>query len=188
MKHISAYPTIWQTMPYALYMIDQLENESRKATKDIILKNDDILKKEISEMTLNVRAISVLDKQRNEHTVTDFKQQILNLKGMYTGVFLRSKNGLNLVAGEYTTVRFYLGDNQNSVITKDRHIESIHGFSCLDFEIEDGLKITHNNSNEITLRFDFIPYSFMSNFKSIKDFFKKQQQVFSSKLKGSLES
>ena len=187
MKNITVYPTIWQTLPYSFYMEEKTNGFGRKTTKDIVLRNKEGLEKGVSEMSLNTIKLSVIDINGNEHVVSDFKNQLLLLKGLHTGVFIKSNSGLGLSEGEYRQVRFYLDTSNNSYKTLERTTEDLYNVNCLDFEIEEGLKIQKNESCEVVLRFDLNPYSFLSNFNPLKMFLNKYR-IYPNKLARSFES
>lgn len=177
MKNIKLYPTIWQTAPYSLYMVDALGGADRKPVKDLTLVNKEILEKGISEMNLNVSRFAAIEENGSEHLIPSFKKQTLNLKGWHTGLYMRSKEGLKLSSGTYTALRFYI-DNQgeNSMAYCDRRTAELNDLKYIDFEIEDKLHINTDETSEIILRFEFVPFTFSSYFNPIIEFFKKQIQ------------
>lgn len=181
MKTTKFYPTIWQTIPYSFDVVEQWDAKGRRI-KDLVLKNSFASKKGVSEMILNINKHSAFDKNGIEHVITDFPPQAeLNLKGLHTGVFLKSKSVLELNPGEYTVFRFYLNKTGNSFSYSDRSTEAMFRFGHLDFEIENGLHITGDEAREVILRFDFVPYTLASYFKPFLNLFKKSKS-FSAKL------
>ncbi len=173
MKTTKFYPTIWQTIPYSFELIDQWDAEGRRIT-DLILKNSFAIENGVSEFELNINKLSAFDKKGKEHFIADFPQHaFLNVKGLHTGHFIKSKSVLELKPGEYRVFRFYLDNSGNSMKYSDRSIAQLQGFGHLDFEIQNLLKITGAEAREVILRFDLEPYSIASYFKSIRQFFKK---------------
>lgn len=173
MKKTEFYPTIWQSIPNSYDVFGQYDAEGRRI-KDLVLKNRDVSEKGVSEMTLNITGLSAFDKKGKEHFIEDFtRQAIVNLKGMHTGLFIRSKSVLRLKAGEYTAIRFYLDSRGNSFGYSDRSSETMNRFNHLDFEIVNGLRIKAKEASHVVLRFDFKPYTLSSYFKSVKQLFKR---------------
>ena len=173
MKNIKFYPTIWQTIPYTFELIDKWDNEGKQVC-DMILKNKYASEKGVSEMLLNTIRFTAFDTKGREHFIVEFPERfVLNLKGLHTGLFVKSKSVLKLSEGEYTTFRFYLNKTGNFFSFKDRNKEEVNRFDYLDFDIENGLKIDGEEAPEAILRFDFVPYTLSSYFKSITQIFKK---------------
>ncbi|MEB8345845.1 hypothetical protein OO010_07295 [Flavobacteriaceae bacterium KMM 6898] len=173
MTKVKFYPTIWQTIPYSFDVIDQWDAEGKRI-KDLVLKNSIAAKQGVSEMTLNITKLSVIDKAGKEHFIEDFPSlAMLNIKGLHTGHFVRSKSALELNPGKYTSFRFYLEKAGNSFVYSDRRSEPVSQFDHLDFEIEDGLEIYGDEAREVILRFDFEPYE-------LPEFLKKTKQLFKS--------
>ncbi len=172
MKSTKFYPTIWQTIPYSFELIDQWDAEGRRIT-DLILKNSFAIENGVSEFELNINKLSAFDKKGKEHFIADFPQHaFLNVKGLHTGHFIKSKSVLELKPGEYRVFRFYIDTMGNSMKYSDRSIAQLQGFGYLDFEIQSGLKITGDEAREVILRFDLEPYSIASFFTPIKNWFK----------------
>ncbi|HMB64481.1 MAG TPA: hypothetical protein VKN36_15480 [Eudoraea sp.] len=175
MKKTEFYPTIWQTIPYSYDVFGQCDAEG-KQIKDLVLKSKVASEKGVSEMTLNISGLSAFDKKGKEHFITDFtRQAVLNLKGMHTGLFIKSKSVLRLKAGEYTTIRFYLDSTGNRFGYSDRSSETMNRFNHLDFEIENGLRIKGKEASHVVLRFDFEPYTLSSYFKPVQQLFKRSK-------------
>lgn len=177
MKKTKFYPTIWQSIPYSFDVVDQWDAEGRRI-KDLILKNSFAKEKEVSEMLLNINKLSVFGKNGTEQVITEFPQQaLLNLKGLHTGHFIKSKSVLELNPGEYTAFRFYLEKTGNRFSYSDRSTEPMYRFDHLDFEIENELHIKGDEAREVILRFEFEPYTFASYFKPIQKLFKKSRSI-----------
>ncbi len=174
MKNMKFYPNIWQTIPFILDLY-QMDREGRHI-KDLVLKNAYADEMSVSEMNLNIIKLSALQSMGREHFIADFPGQAsLHIKGMYAGVFLRSKSLLSLAPGTYTTLRFYLGKSGNSFLYSDRKEESADGLEYLDFDFANGLKIEGTESPEAILRFDFVPFKQKSIFTAIRLLFKRPQ-------------
>jgi len=173
MKNIKFYPNIWQTIPYSFELMDSWDKEGKKV-HDLMLKNSYASEKGVSEMLLNTIRFTAFDTKGREHFIAEFPEQfILNLKGSHTGLFVKSKSVLQLNEGEYTTFRFYIQKTGNIFSFSDRHKEAMNRFDYLDFDIENGLKIEGNEAPEALLRFDFVPYTLSSYFKSVLQFFRR---------------
>ena len=175
MKIIKVYPNSWEVVPFR-YMLHTnwtgLENEPR----ELILKNEMARSLDISEMTLNIDKFVAIDENGNEHHILGFESQnSVVLKGMPSGNFLRSSSVLSLPQGNYTALRFYLRGNGNAFTYNDGMEESADRFTSLDFAIENGLQIDHNEDCEVKLWFDFAPFQWTRNFKFLTSLFKKEK-------------
>ncbi len=175
MKETKFYPTIWQTIPYTLYNSGQWDAEGRQI-KDLTLKNKLATEFGVSEMNLSLIKFTAFDQNRVEHLITHFASEtVLNLKGLHTGLFVKSKRVLELPQGTYTGLRFYIEETGNSFTYSDRSSEQISGAKYLDFGIDGGLEISEYEASEIVLRFDFEPYTLASYFKPVSRLFKKSR-------------
>ena len=175
MKETKFYPTIWQSIPYSLYNIGQWDAEGRQI-KDLTLNNKLATEFGVSEMILAPVKFTAIDKNGEEHFITDFSPQAaVNLKGLHTGLFLKSKKVLELPKGRYGSFRFYIQETGNSFTYSDRSSEPIASVNYLDFEIENGLEISDGEASEIILRFNFEPYTLASFFKPVSKLFKKSK-------------
>lgn len=171
MKKMNFYPKTWQVVPLLSdrYLLDS----DGKCIKDLVLRNGYATDMKVSEMDLNITKFSAIDTKGQEHFITDFLgQAAIPIKGMHTGLFLKSKSVLNLEAGSYRTFRFYLAKSGSKITYSDRYQERADGIKFLDFEIINGLTIAGGESPETILRFDFVPYKSMGLFRSIAQFFK----------------
>lgn len=177
MNYRRVYPTIWQSIPFSLDMMDQWDNKGNRI-EELTLISDIALDKGVSEMLLNVSHISVLDNVGKEHEMPNFMgNNALNLKGMHTGLYLRTKEALELPVGKYSRFRFYLNGKGNYFFNKERDMEAVYGFPYMDFKIQNGLYITGNDSKKVILRFDFEPYSLASYFKPLLNLFKRSKTM-----------
>lgn len=177
MKNTKVYPTIWQSIPFSLDMMDQWDDKGNRI-EDLVLSNNMALEKGVSEMILNVSKLSVLDDKGKEYFISKFKgNEALNLKGVHTGLFIKTREVLELKPGKYKSFRFYLGGSENSFIYKDRSKKEIYGFSFLDFEIQNGLFLNGTESKQVILRFDLKPYSLSSYFKSLINLFRRPENI-----------
>lgn len=180
MKKEKFYANIWQVYPFSLDMY-QFDSKGRYI-KDLVLNNSYATKMNVSEMNLSIIKLSAFDIDGNEHFVTDFKgKDLIKIKGLFGGDFLKSTSVLKLGSGTYNTLRFYLGKKGNNFVYSDRSEEIVTEFSFLDFNIEHGLNIKGNESPEVILRFDFTPYELINYFKFIAQFFEKSRN-FTGKL------
>ena len=175
MKKQTFYPTIWSPMPLNFDLMAQRDKNGRRI-KEMILKNEMAAELGVSEMELSILKFAAIDKLGNEHHILDFPgQTAVSIKGLSTGHFLRSSQVVKLQPGNYSKLRFYLG-NENKFRYSDGLVEDAFSFEILDFEIENGLSIEANEATEIKLWFDFAPYKFSTYFKGILDFFKGNQK------------
>ncbi|WP_445957007.1 hypothetical protein [Yeosuana sp.] len=180
MKKEKFYANIWQVYPLSLDMY-RFDSKGRYI-KDLVLNNNYATKMNVSEMNLSIINLSAFDLDGNEHFVTDFKgKNLLKIKGLFGGDFLKSTSVLKLGLGTYNTLRFYLGKQGNSFVYSDRREEIVTEFEFLDFNIENGLNIKGNESPEVILRFDFTPYERINYFKVIAQLFEKSRN-FTGKL------
>ena len=171
MKKMNFYPKTWQVVPL-LSDRYQLDSDG-KCIKDLILRNIYATDMKVSEMDLNIIKFSAIDTKAQEHFIVDFPgQAAIPIKGMHTGLFLKSKSVLSLETGSYSAFRFYLGKSGSKIIYSDRYEERADGIKFLDFEIVNGLTIAGDESPETILRFDFVPFKSMGLFKSIAQLFK----------------
>ncbi|WP_372945929.1 hypothetical protein [Muriicola sp.] len=177
MKTMTFYPTIFHTNPVAYKMSDIWELTEYNAY-DVLLKNAMATEKGVSEMILNITQFAAIDETGKEHLIMDFDQTSrVNLKGSHTGLFLKTKEAVNLDPGKYTKFRFYLGGSGNSLILKDKSEKRFSGRRYLDFEIRKGLEISAENKKPLILRFDFVPYTLASYFKPLTKLFKRQKST-----------
>tara|TARA_R110002051_G_C8742471_1_gene499253 strand:- start:593 stop:1168 length:576 start_codon:yes stop_codon:yes gene_type:complete len=174
MTKVKFYPTIWQTVPYTFEVMDQWDAEGH-LKKDLVLKNIQATKQRLSEMNLNITQLSAIDSNGQEHPLEDFPKVSLNIKGLHTGHFLRSKSAIKLAPGTYTAFRFYLDRTGNSFVSTDKSVRSVTRYAHLDFEIENGLEIQGNEAPEVILRFDFVPYDLPVLFQKIGQFYKNSR-------------
>ena len=173
MKKMNFYPRTWQVVPL-LSDRYQLDSDG-KCIKDLVLRNSYATDMKVSEMELNITRFSAMDTKGQEHFIADFPgQAAIPVKGMHTGLFLKSKSVLGLAPGSYSAFRFYLAKSGSRIIYSDRFQEGADGIKYLDFEIVNGLTIVGEESPEAILRFDFVPYRTMGLFKSIAQVFKGQ--------------
>lgn len=171
MRKTKFYPTIWQTVPFSLHMMAQ-RNANENNVKDLILKNIYASDNSISEMKLNVIKFSAIDIIGSEHVIREFPEnEYLQLKGMHTGLFIKTKSILNLNPGAYKTFRLYISEKGNEFVYADRSKEQVYRFDYLDFEIENGLELTGDETEQILLRFDLERFTFSSYYKSISRMF-----------------
>jgi hypothetical protein len=171
MKKMSFYPKTWQVVPL-LSDRYQLDSDG-KCIKDLILRSSFATDMNVSEMELNITKFSVLDTKGQEHFIADFPgQAAIPVKGLHTGLFLKSKNVLGLAPGSYGAFRFYLAKFGSRITYNDRFKEGVDGIKYLDFEIVNGLTIVGGESPEAILRFDFVPYKTMGFFKYVMQVFK----------------
>ena len=184
MKKLNFYPKTWQVVPLISDRY-QLDSEG-KCIKDLVLRNSYSTDMKVTEMYLNINKFSAIDNKGQEHFINDFPGQAsIPIKGMHTGLFLKSKSVLSLKPGTYSAFRFYLGKSGNRIIYSDRLEERADGIKFLDFEIANGLTLKGEESPETILRFDFVPFTTSGLFKWIGQFL-KWPTTFSGRLVNSL--
>jgi hypothetical protein len=173
MKKMNFYPKTWQVVPLISDRC-QLDSDG-KCIKDLVLQNSYATDMKVSEMELNITKFSAIDTKGQEHFIADFPgQTAIPIKGMHTGLFLKSKSVLSLAPGSYSAIRFYLGKTGSRITYSDRYEEDADGIKYLDFEIVNGLIVVGEESPEAILRFDFAPFKAIGFFKSIAQVFKGQ--------------
>lgn len=161
MKNTKFYPSIWQTLPNSLDMAAHWETE-HKYSLDLKLNNTQADQLKVAEMSLNINGFAIIDQQGNEHKVNEFTQQPrLQLKGLHTGLFIKTKQAVSLPAGNYSSLRFYLKPWDNRYILNDFTTKEIFDVNYIDFEIEGGMSIKANRSVQLKLRFNFKSYSLL---------------------------
>lgn len=177
MKTTHFYPNKWQMIPMA-FQIASSYDSCHIQTRDLILKNDSVLEREISEMNLNLTKFSAIDIHGQEFVIKDFEQPTpLNIKGMHTGAYLKTKRTVDLPAGTYNSFRFYVNSSGNEMIFSDRSSQQIYSFHFLDFYIENDFRIEKDEPVEVMLSFDLMPFTMASYFNSIRDRFKRSSQM-----------
>lgn len=184
MKKMNFYPKTWQVVPHISDRY-QLDSEG-KCIKDLVLHNSYSTDMKVTEMYLNINRFSAIDNKGQEHFISDFPGQAsIPIKGMHTGLFLKSKSVLSLEQGTYVAFRFYLGTSGNRIIYSDRLDERADGIKFLDFGIANELTIKGDESPEAILRFDFVPFNPGRLFKWIGQLV-KGPTAFTGKLVNSL--
>lgn len=177
MKNLNMYPTIWQSIPFSLDMMDQWD-EKGKRIEDLILENEGLTQQRVTEMVLDVSKLSVLKDNGKEHFITKFTgNKALNLKGVHTGLFIKTKEVLELEPGNYVAFRFYIKAESSYVFFNTRTWREISGGAYIDFKIQNGLVLYGNESKQIILRFNFEPYTLSSYFKPLWNVFKSSKSI-----------
>lgn len=172
MKRTTFNTSIWLTMPHSILWAAQTDLEGRRI-KELILNNDCADALRVSEMNLNITKFSAFDNQGKEHYIMDFPgQSSVQIKGMGSGHFIRSSSVVYLTPGTYTTLRYYLTNENNRFTYSDGDIETANDFDYLDFRIQNGLTLEGGEATEVKLWFDFAPYGFSRHYNPIKEWFK----------------
>lgn len=170
MKHTRFYPTAWQQIPYAFGNATSMENGEE--IFEVVLKNEMVQELEVSEMVLNLSKITAIADSGEEYKVLDFSgQNGVQLKSMYSGLFLQTKQMMQLPLGTYTGLRFYLNGNGNTFSYSDGMVEQANEFEYLEFNLEKALKIS-SNQGVVKLWFDLKPYKFGIKWNAFIDTFK----------------
>ncbi|NNK12584.1 MAG: hypothetical protein HKP08_14670, partial [Flavobacteriaceae bacterium] len=174
MKTNTYYPTMFHTNPFVHNWRDVYALSERNA-KDVLLQNDMVREKGISEMILNITRFAAIDENGNEHLIKDFsKGNLVDLKGTHSGLFIKTNSAPELNPGIYKAFRFYLADSANTFIYKDQSEAVVSGLDFIDFEINNSLKIDGKSKKPIIMRFDFEPFTLLSYFNPIRNLFKRQ--------------
>lgn len=142
-------------------------------TKDVVLSNPTLLEKNVSEIELNLARLSAIDNNGMEHFIQDFAGQEVVLKGMHTGLFLRTKSTMALAPGKYKSFRFYVQEMGNTFTYADRSMETVYRYEYLDFAIEGSLTVRAGESPKAILRFDLVPFAAKPLLGPIWQLFKK---------------
>ena len=175
MSKTTYYPTMFHTNPFTFNMLEMRGQQWNEAM-DLLLNNSKVKEIGVSKMMLNVVKFSVFDRNGIEYIQEDVPNRVeFNSRGIDTEFFVSIDNKLELQAGTYTSVRFYLGSTGNSFIYDHWGKEDIYHLDYLDFEIWNGLKLETNAKLAVNMRFDFNPFSLRSYFRSVQNIFKKDR-------------
>lgn len=175
MTYIPFNQTLWQAVPYSVYTSSQNRMQSTVPKKDLVLVNNDLLKQGISEMTASVNRLSAIDQNGIAHEISSFKAQTVNLKDLNTGLYMRTKEMLNLNAGHYTALRWHFDSAHHvNFVLSNKSETAKHDLEYLDFDIENGLIVEADEVYNLTLRFKFVPLESTNYLDLFKDFIKKQ--------------
>ena len=174
MKRITFYPSMWP-VPYNFNEAPNfLQNGER--VKELILNISSSVTSDVSEMNLNVNKFSAIDDKGQEHLILNFSgENSIKFEGMSSGHFIKSTSLFTLANGNYTTLRFYLNNENNCFIKSDGELVKANNIEFLDFEIEDGLAIDEQESMTFKLWFDFAPFKLSRFFKPFTDMFKSEK-------------
>jgi len=167
------YPTMFHTNPFSFNRIE-LWDQAGSDAKELFLRNSQAKEIGISKIELNVVKFSVLDKNGKEYNQSDFAKRVeLNSKGIDTEFFINIISTLKLGKGTYTTIRFYASPSGNLLIYKNGRKEAMDHLDFLDFEITNDLLIEGTQELQVTMRFDFEPFSLKSFFRTLPGVLKK---------------
>ena len=172
MNNLKYYPTMFHTNPFSFNMIELWDRPGNEAV-ELLLNNSKAKEIGVSKMMLNVTEFSAFDRNGIEHIQSGIPNQVeFNSKGIDTEFFIHITSMLNLPAGTYTTIRFYLNRNGNSFKYNDGRKEDIAHLDYVDFEIWNGLKIKNDQELSVRMRFDFEPFSLTAYLRSLKSIFR----------------
>ncbi len=171
MNKLKYYPTMFHTNPFTFSMIE-LRDKGGNDAMELVLNNSKAKEIGVAKMMLNVIRFSAFDRNGNEYFQQDIPNRLeFNSKGIDTEFFANIKSTLKLPKGTYTTFRFYLARTGNSFTYNDWRKEEIAHLDYLDFEIWYGLQIDGNEELQVTMRFDFEPFSLKSYLRSLRSVF-----------------
>ncbi len=174
MEKTRFYPAIWAVSPSGSNVVGDWYANDREV-KELILKNSAAKELGVSEMELNITAFAAIDKSGEEHHILDFPgQNSVNIKGMGSGFFLRSKSMVNLKPGTYKAIRFYIEKRNSKFIYSDGTSGKKNNSDFIDFKMEKSLKLKKGDKTEIKLWFDLAPYQFSRHYKPLTDWFKSK--------------
>lgn len=175
MRKITFYPTMFHTNPFSFNMIEVWDQE-RSNAKELFLKNNQAKEMGVSKIELNVVKFSALHISGKEYTQNDLPNRVeLNAKGIDTEFFRNIKSTLKLEKGIYTSIRFYITHSGNLLTCNNGKKEALDHLDCLDFEITNDLTIEDSEELQVTMRFDFEPFSLKSYLGSILRVLKKKK-------------
>ncbi len=175
MTHIPFYPTIWQSVPYGAYKPNQAQLNASLPKKELVLVNKRLVEKGVSEMTFNVTGLSAIDENGNQHLIAEFKSESVNLKGMHTGLYTKTKEGLNLEEGQYKAIRWHFDTQEPlSFVYNTKAEATFADVEYLDFEIVNGLTTKAGETYDATFRFDLVPFITINYLNVFKGFFNRQ--------------
>ena len=176
MKKTNFYPNAWHIPPYPYNMMAN-GNAEDVQTKDLVLSNPTLLEKNVSEIELNLVRLSAIDNNGMEHFIQDFAGQELVLKGMHTGLFIRTKSTMALAPGKYKRFRFYVQEMGNAFTFADGQTEAVYRFDHLDFEIEGSLTVRPGETPKAIFRFDLVPFATRPLLAPIWQLFRKSGHI-----------
>jgi hypothetical protein len=182
MKKTNFYPNAWHVPPYPYNM---MAHDTDTQTKDLVLSNPYLKEKKVSEIEINLVRLSAFDNNGIEHFIEEFPGQELVLKGMGTGLFLKTKSTVALTPGKYKSFRFYVREMENTFTYADKSTEKVYRFEYLDFDIENALVVQLGEEPQIIFRFDLAPFSVLNIFKPVQQIFRKSVH-FKAKMSNSL--
>jgi hypothetical protein len=155
----------------------ELWDQKTGLAKDLILTNKKASQLGISKMQLQVCKFSVLDKNGKEFAQGNFPKEVeLTSRGIETQFYVRKESTLKLDKGTYTTFRFYLESEGNTLVYSDRSKEVVSKVDHIDFDLKNELILDQNQELLVAMRFDFPPFSLMSYFGSLQKVFKRTKR------------
>ena len=176
MEKTRFYPAIWAVSPLGSNVMGDWYGNDREI-KELILRNSGAMELGVSEMELNITAFAAIDTSGKEHHIVDFPgQNSVNIKGMGSGFFLKSKSMVDLEPGTYKSIRFYIEKRNSKFIYSDGTSGKKNNSDFIDFKMEKSLKLKKGDKAEIKLWFDLAPYQFSRHFKPLTDWLKKKRE------------
>lgn len=176
MKQLTFYSSMWP-VPYKLDGASNFAHTDERI-KELILNSSSNVSQEVSEMHLNINKFSAIDEKGHEHHIIDFSaKNSMQFKSMASGHYIKSTHLLSLEPGNYTTLRYYLSNEDNCLIKSNGEKLNANNIEFLDFEIKNGLEITQNEASTVKLLFDFAPFKFSRHFKPLTDWFKSKNML-----------
>ncbi|GAA4279652.1 hypothetical protein GCM10022260_00730 [Gaetbulibacter aestuarii] len=148
-------------------------------TEEITLKNNTLLKSEVSQIDLCIKSISAIDSEGQEHNI--FKspgETPVQIKSMSSGEFIRTRCLSKLAKGTYSTLRIYAANDTSKLVSNTRETKCVENKKYYDFEIKDTLVIKSNRDCEFKLWFELTPFQAKpSLIKPFLDLFKKTDRL-----------
>lgn len=153
----------------------ELHTDLSYEPKEVILTCQMADEHQISDLYLQPTRVSAIDESGKEFDLLHFKEKaFMKLLSLETGTHFKTRSLFKLPAGTYKKFRFYLMADQSM-------FQSINGsiirmeVDHLDFDMQGGLSISDNCTEELVMRFD-IPVGAekpgMSLIDSLKDIFR----------------
>lgn len=171
MKNTKFYPSVWQPIPFNFDW-----NTARQYEKEEILElqlfNNFINARDVASMDLNINTFALISSDGSEHKLKVFLKPIkLELRGLDSGLFIQTKDIIELPKGTFSAIKFYLEERGNSFRNSKRENIDVTGLDSLEFNIKNELKIDSTKEQRLVLKFDLKSYTFKSFFKQ---FFKRK--------------
>ncbi|GGG54574.1 hypothetical protein GCM10011414_25480 [Croceivirga lutea] len=175
MKNRKVYPIIW-SWPASTFSLDVYYGYD-KNSKEITLTNSKLLNNNVAQLQLNLKHFVAIDEHGKEHTIQTFESpEILVVKGMSNGFFIKTLEEINLPVGVYQTLRFYVENDNNNAVYINGDIEKISELSSVDFKIKNDLVVQKEVAQKFKIWFDLPSFKWTSFFNPFTNLFKRNQK------------